>query len=502
MGHPPRKLLYFIESLLCKYGKTALDIFRRTEKLSFRSKKLQKDIKFLNHCRSYNVIPKFLNFRVHNPAFESTLTYRSWCFVLLDREITSQKKKDIVITKKLQNDLALLKSVLSPLDYICICRLINNNVRKKLLKVDNIHSKKLLKLGIDVKKRVDINKVIFNFSDRILTEEQKDVLAHGLDYCMPPNMISFHNFYLYFEKLCIVLKSSDIYNNTLSNVTNNITTIANNTFKKFSRQTKTNTAKAFALPLQTLKNDETITITKPDKGRGIVILNKRDYHQKLLDILNDHTKFKKITTDISTHLLYLEEKLKRLLRTIKSSIGENTYNLLSTSGSRPGLLYGLPKVHKHNLPLRPIISSIGTFNYNTAKFLVPILSPLTTNQYTIENSTAFTNEIRSLDLKQPVTMIKEVNHRVNMYRKHFRRQRTPDNLAFLKEVVRDDKKTAKRNFGNRSDERTAAQSRGAHTMTLNQGQIDWSTSSLQEQAATSWKKATIVPIPKPKEPGK
>ncbi|XP_037791227.1 uncharacterized protein LOC119586540 [Penaeus monodon] len=138
--------------------------------------------------------------------------------------------------------------------------------------------------------------------------------------------------------------------------------------------------------------------------RGVVILNKCDYQHKLLNILSDRTKFKRITIEVSTHLLYLEDKLKRLLRTIKSSINENTYNFLSTSGSRPGLLYGLPKVHKPNIPLRPIISSIGTFNYNTAKFLVPIISPLTANQYTIENSTSFANEITTLNFKQPTTM--------------------------------------------------------------------------------------------------
>jgi len=274
-----------------------------------------------------------------------------------------------------------------------------------MVKVDNIHSNKLLKLGIDVKKKVDKNKVIFNFSDKNLSEEQKDILSHGLDYCLPPTKVSFHKFFLYFEKLCNNLKNCDIYNNTFNNVTSNISTIANNTFKKFSRQGKqSNDAENFTSPLQTLKNDETITITKPDKGRGVVILNKHDYHQKLLSILDDHTKFKKITTKISTHLLYLEDKLKRLLRAIKPSIGESTYNFLSTSGSQPGRLYGLPKVHKPNIPLRPIISSIGTFNYNTAKFLVPIISPLTTNQYTIENSTAFANEITSLDLEQPSTM--------------------------------------------------------------------------------------------------
>ncbi|XP_069981900.1 uncharacterized protein [Penaeus vannamei] len=179
----------------------------------------------------------------------------------------------------------------------------------------------------------------------------------------------------------------------------------NNTFKKFSRlANQTSDAERFTSPLQSLKNDESIIITKPDKGRGVVILNKDDYHQKVLNILSDHTKFKRITTEMSTHLLYLEDKLKRLLRTIKSSIDASTCNFLSTSGSKPGLLYGLPKVHKPNIPLRPIISSIGTFNYNTAKFLIPIISPLTTNQYTIENSTVFANEITSLNPEQPITM--------------------------------------------------------------------------------------------------
>nr|XP_027215931.1 uncharacterized protein LOC113808661 [Penaeus vannamei] len=212
-------------------------------------------------------------------------------------------------------------------------------------------------------------------------------------------------FYLYFEKLCASLKNCDIYNNNFNNVTNNITTIANNSFRKLSQQRRQGFDTDVLLsPLQTLKNDNTIVITKPDKERGVVILNKCDYEQKLMDILSDKTKFKQITTKISTHLLYLEDKLNRLLRTIKASININTYNSFMTSGSRPGVLYGLPKVHKPNIPLRPIISSIGTFNYNTAKFLVPIISPLTSNQYTIDNSTSFVKEITSLNFQQPVTM--------------------------------------------------------------------------------------------------
>ena len=40
--------------------------------------------------------------------------------------------------------------------------------------------------------------------------------------------------------------------------------------------------------------------------------------------------------------------------------------------------------------------------------------------------------------------IKEVNHRINMCRKNFRRQRSPDNLALLREAVVDAKETANR----------------------------------------------------------
>ncbi|KAG0425394.1 hypothetical protein DMUE_6035, partial [Dictyocoela muelleri] len=55
----------------------------------------------------------------------------------------------------------------------------------------------------------------------------------------------------------------------------------------------------------------------------------------------------------------------------------------------PDVLYGLPKIHKPNIPLRPIISAINSPNYNLAKFLVPILDPLTKTQYTLTDTIDF-----------------------------------------------------------------------------------------------------------------
>ena len=98
-------------------------------------------------------------------------------------------------------------------------------------------------------------------------------------------------------------------------------------------------------------------------------------------------------TSINTYLLKWE-------KTKKTS--ENTYRNLRTTGSHPGILYSLPKIHKENAPVRPILSAIGTHNYKLAKFLVPILEPITTNKFTISNSHSFASELQKLKFNHPI----------------------------------------------------------------------------------------------------
>ena len=73
-----------------------------------------------------------------------------------------------------------------------------------------------------------------------------------------------------------------------------------------------------------------------------------------------------------------ETKLINILRNIKEEGGlkEEVYRRLYPTGAGSPKFYGLPKIHKSGIPLRPIISSIGTVTYNTAKELARILKPL------------------------------------------------------------------------------------------------------------------------------
>ena len=70
-------------------------------------------------------------------------------------------------------------------------------------------------------------------------------------------------------------------------------------------------------------------------------------------------------------------------------------------GTRPGILYGLAKVHKalvNNLPVpRPILSAIGTPTYKLSKFLLPLMTPISTNDYTVSDSFEFARQVLDYD---------------------------------------------------------------------------------------------------------
>jgi len=71
----------------------------------------------------------------------------------------------------------------------------------------------------------------------------------------------------------------------------------------------------------------------------------------------------------------IERKTTLLLK--KSTLTEETRRQLCPAGSRPPRMYGLPKIHKEGIPLRPIVSNIGAPTYQLAKHLSGLLRQLT-----------------------------------------------------------------------------------------------------------------------------
>ena len=119
------------------------------------------------------------------------------------------------------------------------------------------------------------------------------------------------------------------------------------------------------------KNDD-IIITKPDKGSGVVLLNKNDYVDKMNEILDDQSEFKRLgPVSSNDNTASIESRLeKRLVDLVKTDLMPKwIYDAIRATGSQKPQMYGLPKTHKEGTPLRPILSMTGSSHHELGKWL-------------------------------------------------------------------------------------------------------------------------------------
>ena len=152
--------------------------------------------------------------------------------------------------------------------------------------------------------------------------------------------------------------------------------------------------------IKQLKADKDRVILTADKGIALVILEKKDYIEKAKQLLQDTNTYTIIQADPTTKL---KNKLITKLKKIKLDTGldDITYRRMYPTGTVIPKFYGLPKVHKENTPLRPIVSSIGSVSYGVAKEVARIIKPLVgATEYHVNNSMEFTEEIKKMKLEE------------------------------------------------------------------------------------------------------
>ena len=135
-------------------------------------------------------------------------------------------------------------------------------------------------------------------------------------------------------------------------------------------------------------------ITLPaDKGNATVAMSMEGYDRKIMTLLDTPT-YRRLPPDptasqesiISQTLLKLKKEKKLPLR---------VYDKLRPSGSQPpGFTYGLPKIYKPDVPLRPIVSCIKSPRYRLSQHISALDSPLAGHTATaVKNSAALVEEL-------------------------------------------------------------------------------------------------------------
>nr|VZI04063.1 unnamed protein product [Spirometra erinaceieuropaei] len=108
--------------------------------------------------------------------------------------------------------------------------------------------------------------------------------------------------------------------------------------------------------LRELKADKDIVIVPADNGRPTVVLDRKDYLQKAKNLLEDRQFYvpfetnpvKTLTREIKATLLALENSGAKI---------PTDRRMASAQKTAFARLYGLPKMHKEGVPLRPIYPS-------------------------------------------------------------------------------------------------------------------------------------------------
>ena len=299
------------------------------------------------------------------------------------------------LREEVQNAFKDVREECSFLRFVTIVRTLSILRNKQYIEMMKCHVNKLSCL---ISKKFEVNEHINNMSSYRLSFFEKLILCRGLKFSLPQKVspieiqASFEKAYWRIEPLLQDADEKELASSTLRSIALN-----------YIQRTSPNPPKALVKALNRLKKRDDIVITKPDKGSGVVVMDKPEYIRLLSAASVDNTskfthvddKRPKMRGRPPKHFHPLLQKEKELHETLYQILPDEIANSLSPKSSRLAHLYGLPKTHKATLSMRPILSATGTYNYNLAKWLEQKLKPLSLNEYTITDAFTFADEIRT-----------------------------------------------------------------------------------------------------------
>ena len=182
-------------------------------------------------------------------------------------------------------------------------------------------------------------------SSRQVTDEERHLLSKGLNFnTKDANQLDF------IADLEHALKTANIEEHTANNIRHQLASHLHY-HKKPIDMTKTKRK-----TLNNLKNDNNIIILPVDERRTTVVMDRTDYVNKANELLQDKNTYKKLDKNpTKTTISRISKKLKSLED--QQKLDNKTYLKIRPSDATTARFYGLPKVHKQNIPLRPIVST-------------------------------------------------------------------------------------------------------------------------------------------------
>ena len=154
--------------------------------------------------------------------------------------------------------------------------------------------------------------------------------------------------------------------------------------------------------------DSSIVVTRADKEVKLVAMNKEDYYNGLSKLLSDRTKFEKYVPPPRGRgrptKMNAFELVNQQVKEFVDSVPGLSVVVKCPLSTRQPFLYGLAKTHKNKspMPLRPVLSATGCYNFNLAKFICKLISPFCYSKYCLNNVDEFLTRLKVFKENLPV----------------------------------------------------------------------------------------------------
>jgi len=375
-----------------------MKFFRGLEKNFMKLAKLKLDILYFKNCLDLGLFPKHLNLKT--PKLKVYQDLKTLKCLVLRNQISILEKDVKTTTSKIERTKGEVKAKTTWLEFIVLVTLLNRAVRKKCEETVETHKRKLVNLW--KRQRNASPDCLKNLSKRTLSIKEEEALRYGLKHHITPAKVDTISIKTTIEKMVNKLffktsPGSGIPGKIPKKVLDTIRHSADSFMNASKQMLGTRLNKTLHGVLNGLRKDKSIKVCSYDKGNGVVILDTDEYNKKLDEIVLDKSKFQEVKIDENKPhpIISKERSISRFLSTnIKKFVDESIFREINPSGSQPGKIYGLCKVHKTGNPLRPVVSMLNTAEYHLAKYLDRVIKPNLPSRFMLNSTKAFIDRIK------------------------------------------------------------------------------------------------------------
>ena len=356
-------------------------------------RRIRQQLWFNHRCKDLGLVPAGLRLKSPLNTQEAIQIVKATCRRLVRARINDCHRRLNYYKDKLQQRLDKLRQFI-PTDLLDTILTIADRRAKKT--AEQHRTKTQLKLTRlqrtkDKRRQKPDDNWVRNISSRPLDKTETQVLSYGLKHSVSPKRIPTEAIVSSVE--AVLSRQRELSESAKDNIRSRIASTIQSASLPDSNLTKDERQ-----ALKRLKTDENIVILPADKGRVTVVMDKTDYYDKMDALVNDKQTYQVLKRDPTPAL---QRKLNSKLLDLKKTdaIDIQRYNRLRCRVPQPPKLYGLPKLHKPNIPMRPIVSFCGSPTYQLSKYLTTVLKPLTDeSRHKLQSTENFIDAIKTVQV--------------------------------------------------------------------------------------------------------